>query len=44
MRAIETGLLSVECLKGTQTSVHAAGKAFPSPVCVSLPSPPCNRI
>src|SRR5215212_6872934 len=25
MRAIETGLLSVECLKATQTSVHAAG-------------------
>src|SRR5690348_15100832 len=28
MRAIETGLLSVDCLKGTQTSVHAAGGAF----------------
>src|SRR6266496_1191845 len=24
MRAIETGLLSVDCLKGNQTSVHAA--------------------
>src|SRR4051794_19847319 len=24
MRAIETGLLSVDCLKGKQTSVHAA--------------------
>jgi hypothetical protein len=30
MRAIETGLLSVECLKGHHTSVHAAGKAFRS--------------
>src|SRR5229473_104657 len=28
MRAIETGLLSVECLKATQTSVHGAGEAF----------------
>src|SRR5229473_3261362 len=26
MRAIETGLLSVDCLKGTHTSVHAARK------------------
>src|SRR4030088_336444 len=25
MRAIETGLLSVDCLKGIRTSVHAAG-------------------
>src|SRR4051794_18809290 len=25
MRAIETGLLSVDCLKTAQTSVHAAG-------------------
>src|ERR1051325_9171412 len=25
MRAIETGLLSIDCLKRTQTSVHAAG-------------------
>ena len=30
MRAIETGLLSVECLKATQTSVHAAGGLFRS--------------
>ena len=28
MRAIETGLLSVDCLKAPQTSVHAAGGAF----------------
>ena len=28
MRAIETGLLSVDCLKGIQASVHAAGEAF----------------
>src|SRR3954451_25452910 len=27
MRAIETGLLSVECLKGHETSVHAATAA-----------------
>src|SRR2546423_236394 len=30
MRAIETGLLSVDCLKGHQTSVHAARGAFQS--------------
>jgi hypothetical protein len=30
MRAIEVGLLSVECLKATQTSVHAAAGAFRS--------------
>src|SRR5437879_1405209 len=30
MRAIETGLLSVDCLKAAQTSVHAAGEAFRS--------------
>src|SRR5260370_40967352 len=28
MRAIETGLLTIDCLKATQTSVHAAGEAF----------------
>ena len=28
MRAIETGLLSVENLKGHETSVHAAGGTF----------------
>src|ERR1700757_2467583 len=28
MRAIEAGLLSVDCLKAAQTSVHAAGAAF----------------
>src|SRR6202049_906652 len=28
MRAIETGLLSVDCLKAVQTSVHAAGGAL----------------
>src|SRR5438045_7968223 len=28
MRAIEAGLLSVECLKGNQTSVHAAGSGI----------------
>src|ERR1051326_5074659 len=27
MRAIETGLLSVECVKAAQSSVHAAGEA-----------------
>jgi hypothetical protein len=30
MRAIETGLLSVDCLKAAQASVHAAGGAFRS--------------
>src|SRR5438309_520020 len=30
MRAIETGLLSVDCLKGNQTSVHAARTPFGS--------------
>src|SRR5215813_13189898 len=30
MRAIEAGLLSVDCLKATQTSVHAACGAFRS--------------
>jgi hypothetical protein len=29
MRAIEAGLLSVDCLKASQTSVHAAGGAVP---------------
>ena len=29
MRAVETGLLSVECLKANQTSVYAARGAFP---------------
>ena len=28
MRAIEVGLLSVDCLKASHTSVHAAGTAF----------------
>ena len=28
MRAIETGLLSVDCLKAAQTSVHAERDAF----------------
>jgi hypothetical protein len=28
MRAIEVGLLSVDCLKAAHTSVHAAGGAF----------------
>jgi hypothetical protein len=28
MRAIEVGLLSVDCLKASHTSVHAAGGAF----------------
>ena len=28
MRAIEAGLLSVDCLKASHTSVHAAGGAF----------------
>src|ERR1051325_6125143 len=28
MRAIETGLLSVDCLKAAQASVHAANEAF----------------
>jgi hypothetical protein len=28
MRAIEAGLLSVDCLKASQTSVHAAREAF----------------
>src|SRR5438045_4174046 len=30
MRAIETGLLSVDCLKANQSSVYAAGEAFPT--------------
>ena len=30
MRAIETGLLSVDCLKAAQASVHAARGAFQS--------------
>jgi len=29
MRAIEAGLLSVDCVKASQTSVHAAGGAVP---------------
>jgi hypothetical protein len=29
MRAIEAGLLSVDCLKASQTSVHAVRGAFP---------------
>jgi hypothetical protein len=28
MRAIEAGLLSVDCLKASHTSVHAAREAF----------------
>jgi hypothetical protein len=28
MRAIETGLLSIECLKGRALSVHAPGEVF----------------
>src|ERR1700730_16840333 len=30
MRAIETGLLSVDCLKANQRSVYAAAEAFPN--------------
>src|SRR5260221_10993977 len=36
MRAVETGLLSVDCLKANQRSVYAAGRVFQprgSPTC-----------
>src|SRR4051812_6991218 len=30
MRALDAGLLSIDCLKASHTSVHAAGAAFQS--------------
>src|ERR1044072_1115666 len=39
LRAIETGLLSVECLKAIETSVHAPGEAIRARGGVS--PPPC---